>query len=214
MNNADKITVFRALLVFPIAYLILVKFNPIPTLLLIGVMFVLDALDGFAMVSEKSNGSVTIIDYISASVFGLASAKRKVNRYKSLPGTSYGARLDIAGDRIIEYSFWIIFTYLHIIPLAILLLIVVRHSFVDALMGSKGTSSKMRSRFGYWVYSSNIGRGWINVTKAVAFGYLALIYATSHVYGAYLLVGYVLVAVLFVYIMLRGIAQVYDFTRK
>lgn len=213
MNRADAVTIFRTLLVFPVVYLILIKFNPIPTLLLIAIMFILDAIDGFVSINAKSHGKVDIVDYVKASLFGDPAAKQKVAKFKKMPGSTYGARIDIAGDRVVEYAFWILFTYLRIVPLAILLLIVIRHSYVDALMGAKGTSSKMKSRLSRILYSSNASRLGINVTKAVAFGYLALIYATSNVFGLYLILGYVLIAILFVYIMLRGIAEVYEATR-
>ncbi len=210
ISRADAVTVFRTLLVFPIVYLILVKFNVAVTLVLIAIMFILDAGDGFISVSDKSHGAVSLSDYISASMLGRPAAKQKVKRYKSLPGSPYGPRMDIAGDRVIEYVFWIFFTYLGIIPLAILFAVVVRHSFVDALMGAKGTSSKMKSSFARMVYSSNVGRGGINVVKSVAFGYLALIYATNHLLGSYLVLGYAIVAILFIYIMLRGAAEIYE----
>lgn len=213
MNRADAVTLFRTALVFPIVYLILIKFNPIPTLLLIAVMFILDAIDGFVSINSRSGGKVSIADYIKASLFGDPTAKQKIAKFKKMPGSQYGARLDIAGDRVVEYVFWILFTYLQIIPLAILLLIVIRHSYVDALMGSKGTSSKMKSRLSRILYSSNASRLGINVTKGVAFGYFALIYATSNVFGWYLILGYALIAILFVYIMLRGIAEIYEATR-
>lgn len=213
MNKADAVTIFRTLLVFPIVYLILIKFNVAVTLVLIAIMFILDAGDGFIALSDKSHGRVSLYDYIQASLFGVPAAKQKVSKFKSLPGSQYGPRMDVAGDRVIEYIFWILFTYLGIIPLAILLAIVVRHSFVDALMGAKGTSSKMKSRFARLVYSSNVSRGAINVLKAVTFGYLALIYATSSLFGLYLALGYVIVAALFLFIMLRGAAEIYESVR-
>ncbi|MCL4379534.1 MAG: hypothetical protein M1160_01980 [Candidatus Marsarchaeota archaeon] len=213
MNRADAVTVFRTLLVFLIVYLVLIRFAIAATLILIALMFLLDAIDGFAAISEKSHGRVSLPDYIR-SALGNPSAKLKVAKFKALPGSPYGPRLDVAGDRVIEYVFWILFTYLGIIPLAILLAVVVRHSFVDALMGSKGTSSKMRSGFARAVYSSNLSRGGINVVKGVAFGYLSLIYVTGLVFGWYLVLGYAIVAVMFVYIMLRGAAEIYESVRR
>ena len=214
MNKADAVTLFRTLLVFPIVYLILIKFDVAVILLLIAVMFVLDAGDGFIAISDKSSGMVSLADYIKASVFGDRAAKQKVKKYKSMPGSAYGPRMDVAGDRVIEYVLWIFFTYVGIIPLAVLFAVVVRHSFVDALMGAKGTSSKMKSRFSRVFYSSNASRLGINVMKGVTFGYLAAIYAAGRLAGWYLTLGYALVAILFIYIMLRGAAEIYESTKS
>ena len=118
----------------------------------------------------------------------------------------FGPRLDIAGDRVIEYTFWIVFTYVGILPLFVILLVLVRHSFVDALMGARGTSSKLKTRFARIVYGSKAGRGWINVVKPATFIYLAFVYIA----GWPLWIGYVLTAVLVTYIMLRGAAEVHE----
>ena len=210
MNRADLMTVIRTLMIFPIAYLIFNRLNVILTLILIGIMFILDAVDGFAMVNAKSKGKVSFWDYVMATVLGNRSAKAKVAKYKSLSGTRYGARLDIAGDRVVEFAFWIIFTYLHIIPIWVFLLIVIRHAYVDAMMASRGTSSKMHTKFARIVFSSVAGRGWINVNKAINFGYLALIYIIGYTFGWYLIIAYVAVAILFFHIMLRGAAEMYE----
>ena len=114
--------------------------------------------------------------------------------------------MDIAGDRVAEYSMWVVFTYLHIIPLIILLLIIVRHSFADAMMGAKGTSSKMKSPFARAIYSSNTSRAVINALKFITFAYLILVYVNSYP----ILIGYVLVGALFTFIMLRGTAEIYE----
>lgn len=207
MRSADAITLFRTLLVFPIAYAILAKFNPVVTILLIVLMFVLDAVDGYAAVYEVSGGKIGLVEYFK-SALGDKKAHDKVGAYKSSikKQSVYGARIDIAGDRVTEYVFWIVFTYVNIIPLWVLFLIVLRHSFVDAVMGARGTSSKMKSAFARAVYSSPLGRGGIGVVKAVTFSYLVLVYVS----GWPIVVGYVLVAILVSYIMLRGIAELYE----
>ncbi len=105
-----------------------------------------------------------------------------------------------------EYVFWIVFVYINIVPLFVLFLIVLRHSFVDALMGAKGTSSKMHSAFAKWVYSSPIGRGGINVVKCVTFAYLALVYIA----GWPIIIGWAFVTILVAYIMLRGAAEIHE----
>ncbi len=206
MRSADIITLIRTLLVFPIAYAILTRYNPWITILLIVIMFVMDALDGYAALYEASKGKLDFLTYFRGSL-GDSKAKDIVNRYKKgYKSSIYGPRIDIAGDRVTEYVFWIVFVYVNIIPVWVLFLIVLRHSFVDAIMGAKGTSSKTKSAFARIVYSSPLGRGGIAVVKVVTFSYLVLVYVS----GYPIIIGYVLVAILVGYILLRGIAELYD----
>lgn len=207
MREADAITIFRTLLVFPIAYAILAKFSPAVTIVAILIMFVLDALDGYAAVKEASRGKVSLPEYCRAALGNEGTAAR-IRPYKKLASTTnkYGPRIDVAGDRVTEYVLWIVFVYVNVVPLFVLMLIVLRHSFADAFMGSKGTSSKMKSRFARAVYSSSIGRGGIGVVKAVVFSYLVLVYAA----GWNATVGYALTAILVAYIMIRGAAEIYE----
>ncbi len=165
-------------MVFLVAYMIFVKYSPLLTISLIIIMFLLDAVDGY------------IAKHIDK---------------KSSP---FGPRIDVAGDRITEYTFWVIFTYLNIIPLFVILLVIIRHSVADAFMGFKGTSSKLKTSFARAVYGSGIGRGGVGVVKVITFSYLALVYMTNYQYP--ILVGYALTAILVVYILLRGAAEVYE----
>ncbi|MCL4389042.1 MAG: hypothetical protein M1528_03280 [Candidatus Marsarchaeota archaeon] len=211
MNRADAVTLFRTILVFPIAYAILAKFSPVLVVIGIIVMFVLDAIDGFFAINTASRGKIGIFDYIR-----YASGDKKLGSYveKLRPSlkkqSKYGARIDVAGDRATEYIFWIIFTYVGILPLWLLFIIVLRHSFVDAFMGAKGTSSKMKSTFARVVYGSKAGRFGVGALKAITFSYLVLVY----VLNAPAVPGYLLVALLVAYIMLRGIAEIYESFRK
>ncbi len=207
MRSADLITLVRTFLVFPIVYLIFVKFNPVAILLLMLIMFVLDALDGFAAVGEASSGKVTFFDYLSA-VSGNPAKKKLVSRYKNSISIkySYSGRLDIAGDRVIEYVLWITFVYLTLIPIWVLFIVVLRHSFVDAMFAVKGTSSRLKNRFASALYTSALGRFFGAALKGMAFGYLVLVY----VWGWPLTVGYVLVATAVIYILIRGIADIYE----
>ncbi len=194
MKPADAVVLIRTLMIFIVAYLILAKSYPVLTILLILISLALDAVDGYFAKYGKVNIE-TLRLYI----------KHQPPK-KHIKPTQYGARLDIAGDRVVEYTMWIVFTIVGIVPLFILLLIVLRHSFADAMMGARGTSSKMKTKFARIVYSSNVGRGAINVLKAITYCYLVLVYVS----GYPLLAGQALVAVLFTYIMLRGAAEIYD----
>ncbi len=207
MRAADAATYFRTLLGIATAYLVIAKISPIVIAILIAVTILLDAVDGYLAVWESSRGKVSFASYLRASM-GNAKAMAVVHSFKSKShkAASYGPRIDVAGDRVIEYVFWALFTYLRVIPLFVLVLIIVRHSFADAFMASRGTSSKMKTRFAKFIYSSNIGRGGINVVKFATFSYLAFMY----IWHSPAWIGYVLVTILVSYIMLRGIAEVYD----
>lgn len=207
MRSADAATLLRVAIVLFAAYMIILKFFVPGAILLIAVALVLDGLDGFLAVRGQSKGKVGIVMYARAAM-GDAKRKAAVKALKGRISSSapYGARMDIAGDRIVEYTLWATFVYLQVLPLWILLIVFVRHSFVDAVMGSKGTSSRMKTGFAAAVYSSNIGRGGINIVKFLAFAYLALVYA----YGYPILVGYILAGILLAYILLRGIAELYE----
>jgi phosphatidylglycerophosphate synthase len=208
MRSADAATLFRTLMVFLIAYLVIIKFGPLITILLILVMYVLDGVDGYFAIRSASKSSVGFIEYIKASIGKDEEAKEKMSKFKHIAkkDSKFGPRIDIAGDRVIEYTFWILFTYLRLIPLFVVFIIIFRHSFVDALMASRGTSSKPKTKFARIVYSSNIGRGGINVVKFLAFAYFVLVYVSSYP----LWIGYILIAILVIYIVLRGIAEAYD----
>ena len=197
----------RVLLSLLIVYLVIVKAPSYITIFLIAVAFLTDGVDGYLAVREASGGKIGFSTYLKSSL-GDPKARKQVRSVKeSIALTApHGARMDVAGDRVIEYSFWILFTYLRIIPIFVSLLVVVRHAFADALMGSKGTSSRMRTPFARIIYTSNISRASVNVLKFVAFSYLTLVYVS----GYPLLPGDVVVAALFLMIMLRGAAEIYE----
>lgn len=207
MRSADATTLFRVFLALFVLYLILIKFDGAAIVLIIAIVMFLDALDGYFAIREESRGAIGIATYFRA-LTGSFSAKSKVQQYRKKASVSarFGARIDVAGDRAVEYSFWVLFTYLNIIPLWVIFLIIIRHSFVDAFMGAKGTSSHMKTRLGRALYSSNIARGGINVVKFIAFSYLALVYVDGYPIG----IGYALAAILVAYIMLRGAAEIYE----
>lgn len=207
MRSSDQATLARVLLSLAIVYLVIVRANPFVTIALIAIAFVTDGVDGYLAVREASSGGVSFLTYLKSSL-GNAKAQSIVRPIKEgISQTApHGARIDVAGDRVIEYSFWILFTYLRIIPVFVFLFVMIRHAFADALMGSRGTSSRMKTWFAKAVYSSNISRASVNILKFAAFSYLVLVYVSN--YPA--LPGYLLVAALFTMIMMRGAAEIYE----
>jgi len=208
MRSADAATLIRTLMVFLVAYMLLLKINPWVTIFVILVMYLLDGFDGYLAIRSASRGAISFSSYLRASLSKAEKEKEKMTHFKHIAKreAKFGPRIDIAGDRVIEYTFWIIFAYLRLIPLFVVFIVIFRHAFVDALMASRGTSSKPRTKFAKIIYSSNIGRGGINIVKFLAFAYLVLVYVSNYP----LWIGLVLVAILAIYIILRGIAEAYD----
>ena len=208
MRSADAATLIRTFMVFLVVYMLLMKINPWVTIFVILIMYLLDGFDGYLAIRSASKGVISFSSYLKVALSKDEKEKEKMAHFKQLAKreAKFGPRIDIAGDRVIEYTFWIIFTYLRLIPLFVVFIVIFRHAFVDALMASRGTSSKPRTKFAKIIYSSNIGRGGINVVKFFAFAYLVLVYVSNYP----LWVGLVLVAILVIYIVLRGIAEAYD----
>ncbi len=202
MRSADAVTIFRVLLVFAIAYLIYLKFDAAIVVALILVAFLLDEVDGYLALGHKTN----FLKYLAVEARGKhVYSKDDVSK---LP--KYGSALDIAGDRITEYTFWILFTYLDVVPLFILFIVVIRNSLSDAFTHVSGkTFHNMNSGFGKIAYS-HLARGAIGASKAVTFAYLALVYISHWPVS----IGYVLVAYVITFFLLRGAAEIYEATRK
>ena len=188
-------------------FLVVIKADPFISIALFALALVLDAVDGYLAINEASTGRIGISEYLK-SALGDAKQRKAVKEAKlnSSKLAKYGPRLDIIADRITEYSFWMLFTYLHIVPFFVLVIIVIRHSFADGFMGMKGTSSKMKTRFARALYGSNASRALANILKFATFSYLILEYVSG--YPA--IVGNALVGILVVFIVLRGAAELYE----
>jgi len=207
MRSADQTTILRILLVLLVLYLAIIRFNPFVSIILLALAFLLDGVDGYLALREVSKGKITASMYLNYSM-GNKKYSKKIKSFKSdIEKTAkYGPRFDVAADRITEYSFWAVFTVLGIVPLFILIIVIIRHSIADAFLGLKGTSSKMQSGIAKALYSSNISRSGINVLKFVTFSYMILVFVS----GYPIIIAYVLIALLVIFILLRGIAEVYE----
>ena len=97
---------------------------------------------------------------------------RKLNQTSKL-----GAILDIAGDRVVEMAYWIVFAVLNWIPVWIPLLFLVRGTFVDAMRAQAsekgftafGDKTMMETPLGKFLVASNFSRFTYAIVKAVAF---------------------------------------------
>ncbi len=210
MRSADASTVFRIGLVLFVIFLVAIRFNPLVSIALLALAFVLDGVDGYLALREASGGKLGVSEYVNYTISGANAKRIKALKEKTSKIARYGPRLDVAGDRIAEYSFWGAFAVFGIVPLFVLIIIIIRHSLADAFLAAKGTSSRMRTGLARALYSSNVSRGTINVLKFITFSYFILAYVSRYP----MVYAYVLMAALVVFIVARGAAEVYESTRK
>ena len=140
----------------------------------------------------------------------------------------FGAIFDIAGDRVVEMVFWIVFAHLHVIPVWIPIAMVTRGFLIDAMrsLGLKegktafGANTMMRSPVTKWLTGSRFMRAFYGVAKVLAFGFLTGLYGarlpnTNGFLAWYGSAGGRIVTWFFVYSavvlsFVRGLPDVYD----
>ncbi len=207
MRSADLATIIRIALIVFVAYLILAKVNAIIPILLLALAFVLDGVDGYLALREASKGKITLSMYANYSLGGKKNAAKIKALKQSIGKTAkHGPRFDFAGDRIMEYTMWVVFSFLAIVPVFVVIIVIIRHSIADALMAAKGTSSKMKTPIAKALTSSSFARGSKNVLKFVTFSYLILAYSAGYPIPP----GYILVTALVAFILASGAAEIYE----
>jgi CDP-diacylglycerol--glycerol-3-phosphate 3-phosphatidyltransferase len=94
----------------------------------------------------------------------------------------FGAMFDIAGDRIVELTMWIVLADLDLVPVWVPLVFVVRGTIVDAIRASQTTHrgespfAMMETPLGRWLVAGKFMRVFYSVLKAHAFCWLLLIH--------------------------------------
>jgi CDP-diacylglycerol--glycerol-3-phosphate 3-phosphatidyltransferase len=92
----------------------------------------------------------------------------------------FGALFDIAGDRIVELTLWIVAADIDLVPVWVPLVFIVRGVIVDTIRSSNAVAqgmapfALMRSRFGKLIVAGKFVRVLYAVVKASAFAGLAL----------------------------------------
>jgi len=93
----------------------------------------------------------------------------------------FGAMFDIAGDRIVELTMWIVLADLDLVPVWVPLVFVVRGTIVDSIRASQTTHrgqspfAMMETPLGRWLVAGKFMRIFYSVLKAHAFCWLLLI---------------------------------------
>lgn len=101
--------------------------------------------------------------------------------------SDFGSVVDIAGDRIVETCFWIVFAQLGLIGVWAPLLVVTRGIVVDTLRGlafregrtAFGEKTMARSRLTAWLTASRFMRGLYGIAKAAGFVFLTGLFAAQ-----------------------------------
>jgi CDP-diacylglycerol--glycerol-3-phosphate 3-phosphatidyltransferase len=137
----------------------------------------------------------------------------------------FGAMFDIAGDRIVELTMWIVLADLGLVGIWVPLVFVIRGTIVDTIRASQTTSRQqspfamMETPLGKWLVAGKFMRIFYAVLKATAFCWLLLVQPLPGVApafwaswgGALKLVGDLLVYLSVAICILRGLPVVMEF---
>ena len=142
--------------------------------------------------------------------------------------SQFGAVFDIAGDRVVENAYWIVFAHLGLVPVAFPLIVMTRGFAVDTLRSVSygegktpfGSNTMMRSALTRWLTGSRFMRGLYGVAKALAFCFLAGLVAANlrpdalvgELYGLPVVrgIGWLTVYLTIALTIIRGLPVIYD----
>lgn len=90
-----------------------------------------------------------------------------------------GSVLDIAADRAVEITLWVVFASLNLISIVIPIIFIIRGALTDSVRevgyaGGKTAHAQMSSDWGYWIVAGRPMRAGYGLVKAAAFMTLAL----------------------------------------
>lgn len=160
------------------------------------------------------NVFLILLIFLSDGLDGYVARKRNET-------SLFGALFDIAGDRAVELTLWIVAADNRLIPIWVPLVFIIRGSIVDAIRAgassSEGTApfAIMRSRLGKALVAGKGVRVFYAVIKAVAFCGLALVQALPGILpeaaGTWTAMTYVAVYIAVALCILRGVPVVAEF---
>jgi CDP-diacylglycerol--glycerol-3-phosphate 3-phosphatidyltransferase len=129
---------------------------------------------------QYANFLLIITIFITDGLDGYIARKRNEE-------TLFGALFDIAGDRIVELTLWIVFADLGLVPIWVPIVFVIRGTVVDTIRSSRSQAAgdspfeMMQTPLGKWLVAGKFMRILYAVVKAVAFCVLALILPSAQV---------------------------------
>lgn len=164
------------------------------------------------------NVPLLILVFVTDGLDGYVARKRNET-------SLFGAMFDIAGDRIVELTMWIILADLDMVPIWVPLVFVIRGIVVDTIRASGAEDAgqspfeMMRTDVGRWLVAGKFMRIFYAVLKAVVFCWLLLLYPMPTVlpaiwsdWGGILEgIGQILVYATVLLCLLRGLPVVMEF---
>ncbi len=121
------------------------------------------------------NVLLLILVFVTDGLDGYVARKRNET-------SLFGAMFDIAGDRIVELSMWIVFADLDLVPIWVPLVFVIRGVIVDTIRAGMARETgqqpfeMLKGPVGRWLVAGKFMRIFYAVLKAVVFCWLLLIY--------------------------------------
>lgn len=120
------------------------------------------------------NVPLLILVFVTDGLDGYVARKRHET-------SQFGAMFDIAGDRIVELTMWIVLADLGLVAVWVPIVFVVRGTIVDAIRASQTTGRRaspfalMETPLGKWLVGGRFMRALYAVAKATAFCWLLLL---------------------------------------
>jgi CDP-diacylglycerol--glycerol-3-phosphate 3-phosphatidyltransferase len=120
-----------------------------------------------------ANFFLIVFMFVSDGLDGYVARKRNET-------SLFGALFDIAGDRIVELTLWIVAADIDLVPIWVPLVFIIRGVIVDTIRSSDAVArgvapfALMRSPFGKFIVAGKLVRTLYAVVKAAAFAGLAL----------------------------------------
>ncbi len=120
------------------------------------------------------NVALLILVFVSDGLDGYVARKRNEE-------SVFGAMFDIASDRIVELTMWIVLVDLGIVPVWVPIVFIVRGTIVDTIRANQVTTahetpfSMLETPLGKWLVAGKFMRAFYATLKAVTFCWLLLI---------------------------------------
>lgn len=119
------------------------------------------------------NIALLILVFVTDGLDGYVARKRGEE-------SVFGAMFDIASDRITELTMWIVLLDLHVVPVWVPLVFIIRGTVVDTIRANQVTTehdtpfAMLRSPLGKWLVAGKFMRIFYAVLKATTFCWLLL----------------------------------------
>lgn len=120
-----------------------------------------------------ANIALLILVFVTDGLDGYVARKRNEE-------SVFGAMFDIASDRITELTMWIVLLDLHIVPVWVPLIFIIRGTVVDTIRANQVTTehdtpfSMLETPLGRWLVAGKFMRIFYAVLKATTFCWLLL----------------------------------------